>query len=210
MKKLFKYLFYFILFMFIIILSYIFIAYVFTLFPKKYPKHQEAKKEIYLLYSQMHSDIVFNIQDLNMSHFLDFQKKKRGYLAFGWGDEETYLNTPNIADIKISTSLKALFINTPSLMHVSYVSNIHRYQNVKTIKLSNKQQTHLKASILKSFNFEEKTYKGYGREDFFYTAKGNYNLINTCNTWTGDNLRESNVSMSYWTPFSFSVTNAFP
>jgi hypothetical protein len=63
---------------------------------------------------------------------------------------------------------------------------------------------------MQSFNFKEKTYKGYGREDFFYDAKANYNFINTCNTWTGDKLRESNVTMPYWTPFVWSVTSPLP
>lgn len=210
MKKIFKYFLYLILFSLLTTSLYILIAYIFALFPKKNINILEQDKEVYVLYNQVHSDIVFKIQDLNISSFPNFQKKRTGYLAFGWGDKETYLNTPNINDIKISTSIKALFINTPSLMHISYLPNIHHYQNVKTIKLSKTQQTHLKASILKSFNLKEKVHKGYGKEDFFYTAKGGYNLIKTCNTWTGDQLRESNISMSYWTPLSQNVINALP
>lgn len=145
-----------------------------------------------------------------MSNFKAFKKHKKGYLAFGWGDKETYLNTPNIKDIKISTSLKALFINTPALMHVRYLQDIYHYQNMKSIKLSTAQQKNLKQSILNSFNFTKEQYRGYGREDFFYTAKGKYNLLHTCNTWTGERLREANISMSYWTPLSQNVIQALP
>ncbi len=210
MKTIFKYLFYLILSALSIVGLYFFIAYLFTFFPKNSSKEIAKENNIYILYSNIHTDIIFNLSDINISKFPEFKEKRTGFLAFGWGDKETYLNTPTINDIKLSTSLKALFINTPALMHVSYIHDISRYKNVKNIRLFATQKKHLKASIIKSFNFKEKTYKGYGREDFFYTAKANYNLINTCNTWTGDKLRESNVSMPYWTPFVWSIINAIP
>ncbi|CAA6815923.1 MAG: Unknown protein [uncultured Sulfurovum sp.] len=182
----------------------------FTLFPKKSINYPEQTKKVYILHNDLHSDIVFNIKELNISKFEKFKNKKFGYLSFGWGDKETYLNTLDIKDIKISTTLKALLINSPSLMHVSYLKDIHLYKNVKTIRLSKAQQKVLKKSILNTFNFQGTTYKGYAQEDIFYTAKGKYNLIDTCNTWTGDKLREVNVSMSHWTPFSWSVTTNLP
>ena len=210
MKKIFKYFFYLILSLLSIIGLYFLVAYLFTFFPKNSLEQTREKNIIHILYSDIHSDIVFNIRDINLSKLPEFKEKKNGYLAFGWGDKETYLNTPNINDIKISTSLKALFINTPSLMHVSYIPNILRYKDIKQIKLSSIQKEHLKKSIMQNFSPKIKVYKGYGKEDFFYTAKGQYNFINTCNTWTGDKLRESNVSMPYWTPFVWSVTSPLP
>jgi len=210
MKKIFKYLFYLLLFPLLVVALYFLSAYLFTFFPKNTPQQTQQEKQVYLLYSNIHSDIVFNIHDINLSRFPEFKRKKEGYLAFGWGDKETYLNTPNIADIKLSTGFKALFLNTPSLMHVSYIRNILRYRDTKRIALSTSQYNHLKNSIMQSFNFKGEHYKGYGREDFFYEAKGDYNLFHTCNTWTGDRLRESNVSMPYWTPFVWSVTKAIP
>ncbi len=211
MKKIFKYLFYLILFPLLTIGLYFFIAYVFKLFPKKIAQQDINKNEsIYILFSNIHTDILFNIKDINLSKFHEFQTKQRGYLAFGWGDKEVYLNSPKISDIQLTSSLKAFFLNTPSLMHVSYIPNISRYKDIKRIKLSTIQKQHLKNSILKSFNFKGKTYQGYGGEDFFYDANANYNLINTCNTWTGDKLRESNITIPYWTPFVWSVTTALP
>jgi uncharacterized protein (TIGR02117 family) len=210
MKKTFKYLFYLLLFPLFIVALYFLTAYIFMLFPTKTPQKMQQEKQVYILYSNIHSDIVFNINDINLSNFPEFRDKKKGYLAFGWGDKETYLNTPNIENIKLSTSFRALFLNTPSLMHVSYIRNILRYQDIKKIPLSKSQQSHLRSSIMQSFNFRGEHYKGYGREDFFYEAKGEYNLFHTCNSWTGDRLRESNVSMPYWTPMVWSVTNALP
>jgi len=210
MKKTFKYLFYLLLFPLLTVALYFLIAYLFTLFPKNTPQQKEQNSKIYILYSNIHSDIVFDIHDINLSMFPEFKHKKKGYLAFGWGDKETYLNTPNIENIKLSTSLKALFLNTPSLMHVSYIRNILRYRDTKRIALSTLQYNHLRSSIMQSFNFNGEHYKGYGREDFFYEAKGEYNALHTCNSWTGDKLREANVSVPYWTPFVWSVTKVIP
>ncbi|CAA6821953.1 MAG: Unknown protein [uncultured Sulfurovum sp.] len=211
MKKLFKSLFYLLFLMLLTVIIYFLTVYTFSLFPKKVPKNEVAKNQtIYLLYDDMHSEIILNIQELNRSLFPEFSNKHKGYLAFGWGDKESYLNTPTWNDLSISTSIKALFSNTPTLMHVSYISNLQRFPNLKTIQLSKVEKKHLQTSILKSFDFNKKRYQGYGKEDFFYTAKGSYNLINTCNTWTGDQLREVNISMSYWTPLSANVTATLP
>ncbi len=205
MKKIFKYFLYLIVFLLSIIIIYVFIAYIFTLFPKRVNTQQEKNKTIYILYSPIHTDIVLNINDINLSHFSEFKEKKYGYLAFGWGDKETYLNTPTINDFKLSTSFKAFFLNTPSLMHISYFDDISRFKNIKKLKLSTLQEKHLNHSIVESIFLHKKVYQGYGKEDFFYEAKEKYNFINTCNTWTGDKLRDSNITMPYWTPISYSI-----
>ena len=163
----------------------------------------------------MHSDIVINIEESKY----DWQKllprllenKTRGYLAFGWGDSETYLNTPTWSDLKTSTALKALFINTPSLVHVAYYRRVDRFRYIKSIKVSLSQKDEIERKILESFGdkivFKE---RGDGYNNIFYNSPYKYNLIKTCNTWTGDILRESNVTMSYWTPFSLNVIDALP
>ncbi len=208
MKKLFRYLTYTTL---LTVLLYLLIAYIFTLFPKKTSVSiQEKKYSIYLLYNSIHTDILLNVKEFNLSELPIFMQKNRGYLSFGWGDQEVYLNSPNLSDITFTSTLKALFLNTPSLIHVSYLPHISNREKLKTIKLSKAQIEELKKSILQSFVFPKKRYRGYNREDFFYEAKGFYNLFNTCNTWTGDRLRDANVTMPYWTPFVWSVTSALP
>jgi len=211
MKPILKRIFSFLLLLILTVVLYFLLAYLFTLFPKMADnKHEVKTKKIYILYNEMHSDIVFETKDLNLSNYPEFQKKTEGYIAFGWGDKETYLNTPTWNDIKVSTSLKALFINTPSLMHLTYYRDIHCYKSIKEIQLSKKQYKQLVRNILNSFKNNGKRYRGYGREDFFYTAKNAYNLIQTCNTWTGEQLRNVGVSMSYWTPLSQNVISSLP
>ena len=198
-----------------LIILYISTAFLFSLFPSqaKIFCSMGKKEKVYILYSDVHSDIVFNLENISeewIKNLPILKNKKQGYIAFGWGDKDTYLNTPTWDDIKISTSFKALFLNTPSLMHITYYPNINYFQGVKSISITKEQSKKMKKSILKSFNFKEKIYKGYGYNDLFYSSPFKYNLIYTCNTWTGDILRKSNIKMSYWTPFSNNVINSLP
>ena len=206
--------FFIILFLLLSILStYVVTAYIFSTFPTKNLDSVKKEQTVYLLYNEMHSDIVFDLEDVSDLWIknLPIVKNKKGYIAFGWGDKETYLNTPTWDDFKVSTSLKALFINTPSLMHITYYSSLKPFtNNVKSITLNSKQKKSLTESIFKGFEFQQHSYKGYGNNDYFYDSSYKYNLINTCNTWTGKTLRDANISMSYWTPFSHNVVNALP
>ena len=194
------------------IVLYLLFSFVFTLFPTE-PLNEIQDKKIYILYNEMHTDIILKLTKNNKkwNRLFPLKYKEKGYLAFGWGDKETYLNTPTWNRLKISTILKALFINTPSLMHVSYYSDIKRFKNIKIITLSKQQLQELEKSILKSFNFENNQYyKAYANNDLFYPSTHQYNLFHTCNTWTGDRLREANITMSYWTPLSQNVISSLP
>jgi len=185
------------------------------LFPSNGSTTNKPKEQkIYILYDLMHTDIVLNIEsskvDWNMLLPQVVKGRKKGYLGFGWGDKETYLNTPIWDDLKYSTALKALFLNTSSLLHVGYYRNIHYYQ-VKEVDISQKQFEALEQILKREFS-EKPHYeaKGFGRDDAFYSSNRVYNAIKTCNSWSGDRLREANISMSYWTPFSFNVVGSLP
>jgi len=210
MKKVFRSFIQLIIFLILALILYFLLSYLLTFFPKQATSNETKERSIYILYSPMHTDIVFNIEEMNTANFPEFKNRREGYLAFGWGDKETYLNTPTWDKLKTSTALKALFINTPSVMHLSYFRDIHRYRDIKKIELSKNQFNYLIETILQQFNSQKKIYRGYGRDDFFYDAKGSYNIINTCNTWTGTKLREANISVSYWTPLSQNVIASLP
>jgi uncharacterized protein (TIGR02117 family) len=192
---------------------YISTAFILSFFPSKSNLSIKKDEKIYIVYDNVHSDIVFNLENISDKWIKELpiiKNKKVGYIAFGWGDKETYLNTPTWNDIKISTSLKALFINTSSLMHITYYPSIKYFIDVKPIDISKNQIKQIKKTILKSFNFKEEIYKGYGYRDLFYTSPYKYNFIYTCNSWTGNILRDANISISYWTPFSQNIISSLP
>jgi len=182
-------------------------------FPSKPLTEDEKNQKIYLLYGDIHTDIVLNLKDLNPLWFQNIEPikdKKEGYLSIGWGDKESYLHPGTYDTIPMNIILKAFFLNTASLLQVRYHQKIEHYLSVKTIKLSKKQLDHLTRSLFRDFDFEAKAYKGYSKNAHFYSSPHAYNLINTCNTYTGDKLREANISMSYWTPLKDNVIDALP
>ena len=202
------------LFIITLLAFYVLIAYGLTFFPSNPIGKDEKKTEsIYLLYSNLHSDIILPIATLDKKwkeklpqHIINSQ----GYLSFGWGDKAFYLNTPTWDDVKVAPTLKALFLNTPSIIYVKHYPKILYFKNLKTIKISKNQLRALEDGIFKSFDFKGKAQRGYGRDDLFYDSPYNYNLINTCNTWTGERLQDANISVSYWTPFSWNVIESTP
>ena len=209
--KILKYLIYTILIFISIVILYILLSYLLSIFPKQRNISSDKKTEtIYILYNDMHSDIIINIEKskYNWNRLLPrvIKNRKKGYISFGWGDKETYLNTPTWSDLKTSTALKALFINTPSLMSVIYYRDVNRFRYIKSVKVSTAQRDEIERKVLESFGKKVvfiKRVNGY--RNIFYNSPYRYNLIDTCNSWTGTILRESNVTMSYWTPFSFNV-----
>ena len=196
-----------------IITLYFAIAFLLIFFPTK-PKNLNQDQTIYLLYNNLHSDIVLELNSTTedwKKYLSPLIKNKKGYLSFGWGDKETYINTPTWSELSISSTLKALFINTPSLMHVSHISNINDYQAIRKINVSKEQLLALEKNILKGFDLNtDRSYRAYSHNDLFYPSNYKYNLFHTCNTWTGNTLRESNISMSYWTPLSKNVIDSLP
>ena len=198
-----------------ILLLYLFISTLLVFFPQKRENStEEMNQSIQIIYDEMHSDIALNLDDLNLTRwsaiFPLIKERKRGYHLFGWGDRETYMNTPTWDDLELSTALKALFLSTPSVMHIEYHHRVSKGEGVKTINVTEAQIEELERHLLKDFSNKRDFYKGFGRYDLFYDAPQSYSILNTCNTWTGERLRDANITMSYWTPFSWNVIYALP
>lgn len=202
----------------LLILSIIFyglVAFVLLFFPKNFSNdHQQKTQTLYLYHNTMHSDIILDLNTVKLpwDKLLPqtIRGRTQGYISFGWGDKETYLSTPTWKEIAPSVALKALFTNTPSVIHVSYYRRLHNdHIHLKRIKITPQQYSQLEQSLRRSFG-ESPQYiaMAYGTNDALYHSSESYNFINTCNTWTGDRLRESNISMSYWTPLSYHVTKS--
>ena len=100
-------------------------------------------------------------------------------------------------------------------MHVYHERDPRPGEDKRPIILTSDQYRLLSAYILASFarDREGQTIpligRGYGEDDVFYEARGGYNLVQTCNQWTGSALRTAGVRVGLWTPFSQSVMIRF-
>jgi uncharacterized protein (TIGR02117 family) len=136
------------------------------------------------------------------------------YLAFGWGDKGFYLDTPTWDDLKASTAFKALFFMSSTAMHVTYKRNEPK-ENEDCVKLLISEDAYQKlcAEIAASFAREKSgiqriDHPGYGEHDNFYEAIGTYSFLKTCNVWTGRCLKNSTITIGYWTPFDWNVMHS--
>ncbi|MEL6254634.1 MAG: DUF2459 domain-containing protein [Bacteroidota bacterium] len=135
------------------------------------------------------------------------------YYSFGWGDKEFYLNTAEWKDLKFSTAFSAMFLNSPTLMHVSRYR--YSYGDWVKISLSKEQIEKLNSYILETFALNETgekillAGKGYSWNDDFYEAKGNYNCFNTCNSWVNGVLKKTGTKACIWTPFDFRLMEIY-
>jgi hypothetical protein len=46
---------------------------------------------------------------------------------------------------------------------------------------------------------------GYGATDLFFSARGRFSLVKSCNVWVGNGLKAAGLPTGLWTPFAFQV-----
>jgi uncharacterized protein (TIGR02117 family) len=167
---------------------------------------------VYLANNGIHSDIVMpaKAQGLDWTPFVpktDFAAPDTdaGWIAFGSGEEQVYLDTPRWQDITPRTIWSAL-TGGKRVMHVEWVSKPERYAE-RSIRLRPEEYRRLWAAIRSDFRLDASgkpkrvDHPGYGRSDAFYWATGRFNALKTCNTWAAGRFRLAGVKTSLWPPF---------
>ncbi len=175
--------------------------------------------ETYILTNGVHTDIVVPIVSPEMdwrtavpfkntkSQRTDFQ-----YLSIGWGDKGFYLDTPEWSDLKFSTAVKAAFWLGDSAMHCTFYDTMIENDQCKKIMLTEMQYRDLVKFITDKFDRDQQgnfvlipTDAVYGEDDAFYEAKGSYNFLETCNTWTNNGLKVAGQKAALWTATDFGI-----
>lgn len=135
------------------------------------------------------------------------------YVAFGWGDENFYLNTPSWSDLTVTNALKALFVNSPTLVNVTK----YRCQSAHWLEIpvDEQQLAALNSYLCHAFQTDERgnkmhlTAQGYSARNDFYRAYGNYSIFKTCNTWVNTGFKQSGLKACLWTPFDFGLLRKY-
>ena len=171
--------------------------------------NQCSDYKCYVVSNGVHTDICIPVSSspeiralIDVTGF-DAPPKEVVYLGIGWGDKGFYLDTPTWADLKVSTALNAMLINSPTAMHVTLVSSEPEESDlVKQINVCEENFGKLKKYILNSFQLSETgagieiPNSGYYENDLFYEAKGNYHIFKTCNSWTNSGLKIAGIRTS--------------
>jgi len=195
---------------------YLVVAVVLTYIPANmFSSQPEEGVVVYLKSNGVHTDIVLPIENKFYSwheriHVADFAPDTvdQKWVAFGWGDKGFYLETPNWSDLKVTTAFNAMFLPTPTAMHVTLYSKIWESERTRKLILTDAQYLLLCEYVFKSFlrnrndNFILINCCHYnGLNDNFYEAVGSYNALNTCNNWTNKGLKQIGVKTAMWAPF---------
>ncbi|MCP6760958.1 MAG: TIGR02117 family protein [Fischerella sp. CENA71] len=132
------------------------------------------------------------------------------YLSFGWGDKDFYMLTPSLSDLKFSTTFKALFLPTPSVMYVKGYQVIPTDLEVKCVRVSKNDYLRLTDYIQDSFQLDTKGRtvrlgNGHTVNAGFYAAVGSYSILRNCNSWTASGLRRANINTPVWDGLSSAI-----
>ncbi len=138
-------------------------------------------------------------------HLADPRYGAYDYLSFGWGEQAFYLETPTWADVRPQTILHAAIGSDRTLVHVDHLPRPEIGPQVRAVVLRPAEYRRLAAVIAASIAPGTGHRHGYHAYDAFYTGRGRYTAIMTCNTWTGATLRAAGVRMGRWTPFPATV-----
>lgn len=169
---------------------------------------------IFLRTNGVHADIVLPASAAGLDLYrlvppadIRDPEKADGWIAFGWGQREFYIETPRWADLTVRSALRSV-LGGDALMHVEHLGRPSVSGAMRSIRLDPASYRRLVASVARDFVREESGRtvplrgRGYGSTDIFYEARGRYNGLKTSNQWTAERLAEAGVEIGVWTPFA--------
>lgn len=169
-------------------------------------------RQILLLSNPIHTDIALPLDDEVRTAFADLMPSGlpigmpgADYLVFGWGGRSFYLETPTWGDLKPLPVLRALTLDR-SVMHVEVAGPIDRgHPAVRMLTVSTEGRRQMIAAIRESFERADGLPimiegAAYGLDDAFFEARGFFNALAGCNTWTAAMLRRGGLTTGWWTP----------
>lgn len=170
----------------------------------------QPDREIYVSTNGIHADIIIPVNYFK-AEFFDRVQLLPGtqFIAFGWGDRNFYIKTPEWKDLTFSVAFKALFLKSETAMHLTFYPR--KGNNWKPQRLCDQQLRTLIVYIINTFRYDENDqfikmdFDGYNAYDVFYEAEGSFTLFNTCNVWVNRGFKKSGIKTAVWTPFDFGV-----
>lgn len=129
-------------------------------------------------------------------------------IAFGWGDQGFYLNTPEWKDLRPGVAFRAAFGLSTSAMHTTYIHRPVPSERAHRFQVSREQYVNVVDYVLSGFAMGADGQPDlidhsvrYNDRDAFYEGAGRYSMFTTCNSWTNSGLKAAGLPSCVWTPF---------
>lgn len=174
-------------------------------------------QRILVLSNPIHTDIAVPLNDETRAAFaflgkagIPMASADAEWLIFGWGGRAFYLETPSWADLKPMPVLRALTLDR-SVLHVDLAAHIsEQHPDVRGFDVGSGEFTALLGFIANSFErrggeISPIADAGYGASDRFFEAKGYFNALFGCNTWTASALRTGGIRTGLWNPLPWTL-----
>jgi uncharacterized protein (TIGR02117 family) len=174
--------------------------------------HHNGTQRILLLSNPIHTDIAIPLNDETRTMFAFLERAgvpvsapDAEWLIVGWGGRAFYLETPTWADLKPMPVLRALTLDR-SVLHVEVAGPIaEQHPTVEAFDIGTDAFEALLGFV--SDSFEDGDGKAepipgfaYGPSDRFFEARGYFNALFGCNTWTAAALRMAGLRTGMWNP----------
>lgn len=167
---------------------------------------------IYVQSNGIHTDICMptSTDCINWNEFLPVSHYPKNndfdFVTIGWGDKGFFLDTPEWSQLKFSTAFNAVFLPSPTAMHVKYGKEPTITSDRKRVYLDKKDYLKLIKYVQGSFVMNGEMVdliedKGYTFSDNFYEAHHSYHLFRTCNIWTNEALKKAGVRTGIYALF---------
>lgn len=206
-----------------ILVLYLVAALLGAIIPRNSASQQSAGEIVIFVRSNgVHSDLVlpaqahgFDLYHLVPPAHTGDPAGAGGWVAFGWGQRELYLETPRWRDLRLRNAIRPLF-GGAALMHVEHVAPPRTSTGTRPVRLDSDAYARLVAAVTEDFVIGDQGQaiplpgKGYGKNDVFYEAIGRYSALRTSNQWTADALADAGVRVGVWTPFVQGIMWRFP
>jgi len=166
---------------------------------------------IYVLSNGFHSDIAVPRLDGTTMARLSLSEddypvniEDVHYWAVGWGSKTAFTSLLAVSDLTFSIAAKALAFDD-AVIHITPLGALSAGPSVFAFDLSNAEYDQLLLILSEWFvsRAPQDVTQGFG--DRFYQAKGNFTPWMTCNSWTGQRLRQIGINVGMWTPLSQSL-----
>jgi len=174
--------------------------------------------EIGLIAGPIHYDLLLPLTPEIRSRFAFANKDgvavdnpRAGWLLVGWGAREFYRAVGAYSDLDAAAVGKAITGDRAVVRLLALPAFDLQTVQARPVRLGphglNALLAHIERTMIRDSANQPVLSKapGFSNNDAFYEAKGDFNIIHTCNDWISQTLRAAGRPMGVWTPTTLSV-----